>query len=105
MKCNVNLDLSDELRNALACLLDGKHTKRLATRKEVAQYVIGAVEAAGAAPGDEPVLIDAPARPSSAMRAPLSEAEQAEARRLASEGKSPGYIRGWIYAGRRLRAA
>jgi hypothetical protein len=41
MKMNLNLTITDEQRNVLACLLAGKDVKRLATRDDVAGYVLG----------------------------------------------------------------
>lgn len=46
MKTNVPIELSDEERNQLACILDGKPTKRLVTRAEVVELATRAVEAA-----------------------------------------------------------
>ena len=41
MKVNVGIELTDEQRNALADWLDGKQTKRLATRRDVNELVTG----------------------------------------------------------------
>lgn len=46
MKTNVSINLSDEQRSRLADLLDGKQTKRLATRKEVAALVTATAQLA-----------------------------------------------------------
>ncbi len=35
MKTHISIELSDEQRNALACLKDGKQSKRMIMRKEV----------------------------------------------------------------------
>lgn len=106
MRCNVKLDLSDAQRNALAQLLTGKPTKRYATREEVAQYVLGAVEgitqpAPEAAP--EPANL-APRAQVEGPKNPLTEAERATVQAKLAEGRSIGWIRGWIYAGRRINS-
>ena len=104
MKCNIKLDVSDQQRNALACLLAGKAVKRLATREDVLSFVQGAV--AGLSQETPTLPLGSPsvpaAAPSGALRAPLSPAELATVAELTKAGRSPGYIRGWIYAGRRI---
>ncbi len=39
MKTIVEVELSDEQLTRLADMIDGKHTKRTATRKEIKEYV------------------------------------------------------------------
>lgn len=46
MIVNARLNVSDDGRRALARLIDGKETKRLATRKEVREFVFGCVDRA-----------------------------------------------------------
>lgn len=43
MKTNIGIELTDEQRNRLACLLAGKETKALATRAQVTELVEGFV--------------------------------------------------------------
>lgn len=103
MKCNVKIEISDEARRALSSLLAGKPVKRLATRDEVNAYLLGTVAGlmreGGADLGQKTVeasqVVDA-------IRRPFTAAEQREVERLQAEGRSEGYIRGWVYAGRRL---
>jgi hypothetical protein len=61
MKTNVKIELTDDERNRLAVLFDGKHSKRQATRKEIVLFVDACLDAAldanpngnGQAPGPE----------------------------------------------------
>lgn len=46
MKTNVKVELTDDERNRLAILFDGKHSKRLATRKEIVLFVDACLDAA-----------------------------------------------------------
>ena len=46
MKTNVKVDLTDDERNRLAILFDGKHSKRQATRKEIVLFVDACLGAA-----------------------------------------------------------
>jgi len=111
MRVAVRFDVTDEQRNALACLLAGKKVARKATREDFTAFVMGAVEsieaaiveATGSPPGGArpatPTDIATPAP--SALRG-LTEAEERLAERLRSEGKPEGYIRGWISASRSM---
>ena len=44
MNVNCKISLTDEERNRLAALLDGNVSKRLATRKDVNEFVIGCID-------------------------------------------------------------
>lgn len=90
MKVNVRLEVSDAARNALAVELSGHVVKRLATRDEVREFVCG-VLAVLEAEGVEP-----------RARVQGAPGEDALVRKLAAEGKPPGYIRGYINAGRAI---
>ena len=53
MKTNVKVSLTDDERNCLAVLFDGKQSKRLATRAEIVDFVDACIDAAlEAHPGD-----------------------------------------------------
>lgn len=56
MKTNVPIELSDEERNRLANVIDGKPSKRLATRAEVIELAAGAVRQA-LAHGTRPTIV------------------------------------------------
>lgn len=103
MKTNVKLDVSDEIRNALAILIAGKQVKRLASREDVTAFVTGALEGllqtAQPIDEDEPVRRSRSAEPRSQS---LTADEERTIARLQKEGRDEGYIRGWIYAGRKL---
>lgn len=95
MKVNVNVEITDAQRNALAQAIDGKKNKRLATRDEVRDYVAGCIEsliAPGEATDTEHVAArHPPPRPDAIgdlMRIDPEDEEHLS-------GKEPGYIAGW----------
>jgi hypothetical protein len=119
MKMNLNLTITDEQRNVLACLLAGKDVKRLATRDDVAGYVLGML--AGLFPREthtEPVCSkpdccggdceraerspEAQAITEATQRRGMSAAEARKYAELIAAGHPPGYARGWITASRTL---
>lgn len=106
MKVNLSLEITDGARNALGQLLRGKPGKYLATREEVKAFMLGTVAGLIRLQPSHGLGEATPAAAATveAIRAPLTPAEEKVAAKLASEGKSPGYIRGWIYAGRRINA-
>lgn len=96
MKVNANIEISDEQRNVLARLIDGKQVKRLATRDEVRDYVAGCiaslVEGTRIAEVPEttaPVATTSP-RPSIGD---LLRIDPEDEERL--KDKEPGFIMGW----------
>lgn len=46
MKTNVKVELTDDERNRLACLFDGKQSKRKATRSDIVSFVNACLDAA-----------------------------------------------------------
>lgn len=55
MKTNVPIELDDDQRSHLADLIDGKHSKRLATRREIGLIVRDCIDCAlQLTPGDVP---------------------------------------------------
>jgi len=118
MKTNIGIDLTDDQRNSLACLLAGKSTKALVTRAQVTDLVRGFIEGCLEAPESpqearnaDPVpeaqsRPKAPAAPQAARRGlrfgpgyPNITPDLADA--LEARGYGPyhpareGYIRGW----------
>ena len=73
MNVNCKISLTDSERNTLAKMLDGKQTKRLATRKDVNDFVTGCIEYA------------------------VSTAAQPK------QPDNESYMRGWNLVGERLR--
>jgi hypothetical protein len=73
MNVNCKISLTDADRNRLAQLIDGKQTKRLATRKDVNEFITGCIEYACSSAGS-------PAQPG-----------------------NDAYMRGWDLVGERLR--
>ena len=73
MITNCKIKLTDDGRNRLAKLIDGKQTKRLASRKEVNEFVLGCMEYATSSVGT-------PAQPD-----------------------NPSYMNGWNTVAERLR--
>ena len=73
MIVNCKISLTDEERNRLARVIDGKVSKRLATRKDVNEFVYGLIDYAVSQAGS-------PAKPD-----------------------DPAYMRGWNEVGNRLR--
>ena len=107
MIVNVRLDVTDDQRRALASLLAGRPVRRMATRAEVVDLLGAAL--AGLSEGGTGTSAPPPEAPGAkagmteAARAPLTPRELAEAERLAKAGKTAGYVRGWILAGRIIR--
>lgn len=55
MKTNVPIDLDDDQRSHIADLIDGKHSKRLATRREIGLLLRDCIDCAlQLSPGDVP---------------------------------------------------
>ena len=73
MNVNCKISLTDEERNRLAVLVDGKNSRRLATRKDVNDFVQGCIEYACTS-------LAQPAQPD-----------------------NPSYMRGWNLVGERLQ--
>lgn len=112
MKVNLGIELTDEQRNILACVLADRGVKRLASRNDVREFLSGVVCGMRWHPEDEAIVTaltgseDMAAvkggRVGQGMRVPYSPDELRVAERLKTDGKSPEYIRGWIGAGRAL---
>jgi len=83
MKVNVKLDINDVERKKLASYIDEDQGKRLATRKDVNNFVQGCIDAAV----DAVVIKTLPA-------------EDIEIARLRKLGLDDSYIRGWLQVGR-----
>lgn len=105
MRTVVTLDITDEQRSQLACLLAGKAVKRLATREEIRDYVLGSIARLSEVKSEleQGAVLVQPARaPASASNHLTAfnpkEAEQIVALRAA--GKSDSYIAGWLKPGR-----
>ena len=94
MKVALSIEITDEQRNALASAITGKETKRLATRDEVREFLEGAIASLGASA----VVGDAAGF---ARTTVLSPAEEELVGKLRAEGRSSGYIVGYIKAGRK----
>jgi hypothetical protein len=90
MKTNVSIELNDLQRNQLACLIDRKIVKRLATRKEVValceQHIAGLIEQASDPGISKPY-------PESKVYHDLYHVDPEDEALL--KGKCAGYIRGW----------
>lgn len=101
MITNLRIELDDDQRRQLADLLDGKQTKRMASRADVCQVVEGFVGMLTLLASDLDLLGDdefpepEPERAREQVRA-ADPKVQAVVRRLESEGRSPGYIIGWL---------
>lgn len=103
MKCNVKLDVNDAQRVGLASLLAGKPVKRLATRDDVAGFIIGMMAALQeSAYDDEPTPERVRAVAAVGKGYTPEEARKYDA--LIAAGKPEGYARGWIAASRRMFA-
>lgn len=102
MKTNVKIELSDEQRNQLAILLDGKTSARKVTRKEVIalceQHIGGLVGQASSTFDEENEDLSTPPELNSIYQI------DAEDRYLLA-GKAAGYVRGWNLVKRSKRAA
>lgn len=104
MKTLVTLDISDEQRNNLACLLAGKHVKRMATREEIRDFVNGAIARLNEVKADLERGVTPLPSPTVSVHHGVEarsakEAEQVE--KLRAEGRSDGYIIGWLKVGRK----
>ena len=106
MKTNVSIELTDEQRNALAVAIDGKQSKRLATRAELGALCRLFVEAV-----IEHEAEQAPCQPGRLFSEPVEASEPrgslhiADAEDRASlAGKPVGYVVGWNKVKRRLGA-
>ena len=80
MKTNVSVDLDDVGRNVLACYIDGEPTKRLATRKDINNFLSGCIYAALQTP----------------TVSEERQSEEDEIKRLQNAGFDDSYIRGWM---------
>lgn len=107
MKVVIRVDVSDAQRVALACAIKGKPTLRLATREEFNDYVQGclallvglgdiAMPPVQAAQGMAERVADQEVGRNPSR---FTDANIAEWLRL--QGKSEGYIRGYLAAGKR----
>ena len=93
MKTNIGIELDDHQRDLLANYFDGKVSKRLATRRDMTEFVMGCVNMAiQNAMGGETQVAAATA---------LTPAEEREVKRLRATGANDSYIRGWIQVMRR----
>lgn len=113
MKVNLGVELDDTQRRALASIIKGKPTMKMASRDDVRGFLEGIVagvrelsegEAQVFAATDSPAAVEAGVAAVAGARAPYSAAEQAEAEKLIAEGKHPDYVRGWIATGRAIRS-
>lgn len=101
MKANLSIDIDDADRNLLANFLDGKQSKRLATRKEVTGVCTALFEQHMAAVKEQ--MADSPSVQSKADAPSVqSKAEQASRLsqidpedRLILKDKPLAYVRGW----------
>jgi len=82
MKINVKLSLDDGERDALADYIDGKVNNRMASRKDVNNFVAGCM--AAALTGLDKSLT-----------------EQEEIKKLRDAGFDDSYIRGWLQVAKR----
>lgn len=98
MKVNVNLDLDDQSRLMLADLIDGKETKRLATRSEIRTLCANLIDA----------LVDIQSgqdlTPTEAHNGSLSGGERDLVQKLKAEGRPVNYIRGQLQVYRSVRS-
>ena len=98
MKVNVNLDLADFDRRMLADLIDGKETKRLATRSEIRTLAANLIDA----------LVDIQSgsdqTPAEKVGNMLSDAERDLVQKLKAEGRPVNYIRGQLQVYRSVRS-
>lgn len=95
MKVNVNIEIDDARRNALAQLLDGKPVKRMATRDEVRDLVVALIESLAAAQVYPPAPVPE-ARTNHPAHDALPAAASARIEELRAEGKGEDYIQSWL---------
>jgi hypothetical protein len=126
MKVNLSLEVTDEQRNVLACMLAGKPIKGQAKREDVRAFVEGCIggltkKMIPAPPTKAPAknlgeydvgdgrTVTVESGPGvheryvEAFWALLTDEERAKAEELKAEGKSDGYIRGYFYIERAER--
>ena len=92
MKTNVSIELNDEQRNRLAILIDGKESKRMATRKEVVELCQRHI--GGLAEASEPAKVQIE-RNQDAHAAFISLKPDPEDVALMAQPNNPSYVRGW----------
>jgi hypothetical protein len=102
MKTNVSVDLNDVGRNVLACYIDGEPTKRLATRKDINNFLSACIDAALDTTIQTPTVSEGPRQkipiqlewesPGEVER----QSEEDEIKRLQNAGFDDSYIRGWM---------
>lgn len=102
MKTNVPITLTDEERDRLANLLDGKVSKRLATRAEVCEAAEAFLRALVEPEPEAPTPEVAPTPRVESFGGNPTEIPAKWRDRL--RGKSDGYVRGFLSADRQLRA-
>lgn len=93
MKTNVAIELTDEQRDYLATLIDGKPTKRLATRQDVnnlVQQFIGAAVSQAEYSGGK---VDEHNNVHATAKGDLYTIDPEDRKFL--DGKDPSYVRGW----------
>lgn len=108
MKVNVSLEITDTMRNALATGIDGRPSKRLATRVEVREFLEGSINSLAGPPRPVPSAHagkddGSPSTPpTSPSPGPASDlyAIDPEDRELL-RNKPPGYVYGWNKVKRR----
>lgn len=93
MKTNLQIELTDQQRNHLAQLIDGKPSKREVSRKEVIaicqQHIGGLLGSADNSFEREQEDLTTPAQFN-----PLYDIDPAD-RPLMAQPNNPGYVRGW----------
>ncbi len=111
MKVALSLEVTDTVRNSLACEVDGRSGARLATRAEVRAYLEGCLNSlAGptrtvaasetrANDGASSTLPAPPRSPSPGLASELYRIDPEDEERL--RGKPPSYIYGWNKVKRR----
>ena len=106
MKTNVSIELTDEQRNALAVAIDGKASKRLATRAELGAlcrlFIEAVIEHEGEQAPHQPGRLFVEDQEAGAPGGALHIADDEDRARLAD--KPVGYVVGWNKVKRRLGA-
>ena len=97
MKTNIQIELTDEQRNQLKILIDGKPSKKMVSRKEVIalcqQHISGLVNSS--ANGDDEArmrIMVANSKSTPAMNLYRADPEDIP---LMARPDDPGYVRGW----------
>jgi hypothetical protein len=93
MKTNVSIELSEVERDALATRLDGKYTKRLATRSDITELVIKLLGGFLEEASFKSVMNIPPENEPKAVTSDLYRIRAGEEAVL--RGKPESYIRGW----------